>query len=60
VLGYLRVVSLLIGLPIIRTSTGHGTAFDLVRAGIHPNPVNLIEAVKVATEFAQKRCPQRT
>ena len=27
--GFGRVVTLLIGLPLIRTSTGHGTAFDI-------------------------------
>jgi 4-hydroxythreonine-4-phosphate dehydrogenase len=47
-------VNLTIGLPIIRTSVDHGTAFDIVGKGI-ADPGSLIEAVKLAATLAQKR-----
>ena len=50
--GFGRVVTLLIGLPLIRTSTGHGTAFDIAGKNIADHR-NLLEAVRVAAEVAQ-------
>src|SRR5262245_3987020 len=50
--GFGRVVTLLIGLPLIRTSTGHGTAFDIAGKNI-ANHINLLEAVRVAAEVAR-------
>jgi 4-phospho-D-threonate 3-dehydrogenase / 4-phospho-D-erythronate 3-dehydrogenase len=50
--GFGRVVTLLIGLPLIRTSTGHGTAFDIAGRNIADH-VNLLEAVRVAAEVAR-------
>ena len=50
--GFGRVVTLLIGLPLIRTSTGHGTAFDIAGKNIADH-VNLLEAVRVAAEVAR-------
>lgn len=47
-------VNLTIGLPIIRTSVDHGTAFDIVGKGI-ADPGSLIEAVKLAAKLAQRR-----
>jgi 4-hydroxythreonine-4-phosphate dehydrogenase len=47
-------VNLTVGLPIIRTSVDHGTAFDIVGKGI-ADPGSLIEAVKLAAALAQKR-----
>jgi 4-hydroxythreonine-4-phosphate dehydrogenase len=44
-------VTLLAGLPIIRTSVGHGTAFDIAGRGV-ANEVNLVCAIKAAAEFA--------
>ena len=32
--GFGTVVTLLVGLPFIRTSTGHGTAFDIAGKGV--------------------------
>ena len=52
--GFGRVVTLLIGLPLIRTSTGHGTAFDIAGKNIADH-VNLLEAVRVAAEVAHGR-----
>jgi len=45
-------VTLLIGLPLIRTSTGHGTAFDIAGRNIADH-VNLLEAIRVAAEVAR-------
>ena len=50
--GFGRVVTLLIGLPLIRTSTGHGTAFDIAGKNIADH-VNLLEALRVAAEVAR-------
>jgi 4-hydroxythreonine-4-phosphate dehydrogenase len=47
-------VNLTVGLPIIRTSVDHGTAFDIVGKGI-ADPGSLIEAVKLAARLAQRR-----
>jgi 4-hydroxythreonine-4-phosphate dehydrogenase len=49
--GFGRVVTLLVGLPLIRTSTGHGTAFDIAGKNV-ANHRNLLEAVRVAAEVA--------
>lgn len=51
-LGFGTVVTLLSGLPIIRTSVGHGTAFDIAGKNI-ADPKNLIEAVRVAAQMAR-------
>jgi len=50
--GFGRVVTLLIGLPLIRTSTGHGTAFDIAGKNLADH-VNLLEAIRVAAEVAR-------
>ena len=50
-LGIGEVVTLLAGLPIIRTSVGHGTAFDIAGKNI-ANELNLVCAIKSAAEFA--------
>ena len=47
-------VNLTVGLPIIRTSVDHGTAFDIVGKGI-ADPGSLMEAVKLAARLAQNR-----
>lgn len=46
-------VNLTVGLPIIRTSVDHGTAFDIVGKGI-ADPGSLIEAVTLAARIAQR------
>jgi len=50
--GFGRVVTLLVGLPLIRTSTGHGTAFDIAGKNIADHR-NLLEAIRVAAEVAR-------
>ena len=47
-------VNLTVGLPIIRTSVDHGTAFDIVGKG-SAEPGSLIEAVTLAATLAQRR-----
>ncbi len=44
-------VNVTIGLPIIRTSPDHGTAFDIAWKGV-ANPSSMIEAIKVALKLA--------
>lgn len=53
-LGFGDVVTLLIGLPFIRTSTGHGTAFDIAGKGIADHK-NLLEAIRMAAELGAQR-----
>ncbi len=45
-------VNVTLGLPIIRTSPDHGTAFDIAGKGI-ADPSSLIAALKMAAEMAQ-------
>lgn len=47
-------VNLTVGLPIIRTSVDHGTAFDIVGKGI-ADPGSLVEAVTLAAKIARNR-----
>jgi 4-hydroxythreonine-4-phosphate dehydrogenase len=44
-------VNITLGLPIIRTSVDHGTAFDLAGTG-RANPRSLINAIRYATQMA--------
>jgi len=53
-LGFGEVVTLIAGLPIIRTSVGHGTAFDIAGKGV-ANELNLVCAIKAAAEFAVQK-----
>jgi 4-hydroxythreonine-4-phosphate dehydrogenase len=46
-----RAVNVTLGLPIIRTSVDHGTAFDIAGRGI-ADPSSLIEAVRLAARLA--------
>jgi 4-phospho-D-threonate 3-dehydrogenase / 4-phospho-D-erythronate 3-dehydrogenase len=49
-LGFDEGVNMTIGLPIIRTSVDHGTAFDIAGKGI-ANENSMIEAMKAAERF---------
>jgi len=49
-----RGVNVTLGLPFIRTSPDHGTAFDIAGKGI-ANPTSLIEALKLAQKMAAAR-----
>jgi 4-hydroxythreonine-4-phosphate dehydrogenase len=57
-LGFGSVVTLLVGLPFVRTSTGHGTAFDIAGAGTADH-ANLLEAIRVAAELGGRRRGER-
>lgn len=46
-----RGVNVTLGLPIIRTSPDHGTAFDIAGQG-RANPTSMIEAIKLAARMA--------
>jgi len=47
-------VNVTLGLPIIRTSPDHGTAYDIAGKGV-ANPSSLVEAIKLAVAMASKR-----
>ena len=49
--GFESSVTVTLGLPIVRTSVDHGTAFDIAWQGL-ASPQSLIEAIKLAAEMA--------
>ena len=49
-------VNVTLGLPFVRTSPDHGTAFDIAGTGI-ASPTSLIEALKLAQVMARNRAP---
>lgn len=49
-----RAVNVTLGLPIVRTSVDHGTAFDIVGRGV-ADPSSMIAAVLLAARLAHKR-----
>ncbi|MFQ5846288.1 MAG: 4-hydroxythreonine-4-phosphate dehydrogenase PdxA [Candidatus Methylomirabilales bacterium] len=51
-----RAVNVTVGLPIIRTSVDHGTAFDIAGKGT-ASPQSLLEALRVAIRMARHRKP---
>ena len=53
-LGFGRLVTLLVGLPLVRTSVGHGTAFDIAGKNLADHR-NLLEAIRIAAEVAVAR-----
>ena len=53
-LGWEDAVNLTLGLPIIRTSPDHGTAFDIAGRG-RANPSSMIAAIHLAIDLADKR-----
>jgi 4-hydroxythreonine-4-phosphate dehydrogenase len=50
--GFGHAVNVTLGLPIIRTSVDHGTAFDIAGTG-KADPGSLIAAIKLAIQLAQ-------
>jgi 4-hydroxythreonine-4-phosphate dehydrogenase len=48
--GFDRAVNVTLGLPIVRTSVAHGTAFDIAWKGL-ADPASLIAAVRVAARI---------
>jgi 4-hydroxythreonine-4-phosphate dehydrogenase len=53
-LGFGRAVNVTLGLPIVRTSVDHGTAFDLAGTGT-ADEGSLIKAIEVAARMAVHR-----
>jgi 4-hydroxythreonine-4-phosphate dehydrogenase len=53
-LGMHRAVNITLGLPIVRTSVAHGTAFDLAWQG-RAETSSMVEAVRVAAALAGMR-----
>jgi 4-hydroxythreonine-4-phosphate dehydrogenase len=53
-LSFGHAVNVTIGLPIIRTSVDHGTAFDIAGTGV-ADPGSMIAAVKLAADMAHLR-----
>lgn len=49
-----RGVNVTLGLPFIRTSPDHGTAFDIAGKGL-ANPTSTIEALRMAAKMARAR-----
>ena len=49
-----KAVNVTLGLPIIRTSVDHGTAFDIAGQGV-ADPGSMIEAVKLAARLCTTR-----
>jgi len=47
-------VNVTLGLPIVRTSPDHGTAYDIAGKGI-ANPASLIAAIELAARLAMRR-----
>ena len=53
-LGMHRAVNVTLGLPIVRTSVAHGTAFDLAWQG-KADPSSMVEAIRVAALLVERR-----
>jgi 4-hydroxythreonine-4-phosphate dehydrogenase len=54
--GGLRAVNITVGLPIVRTSVAHGTAYDIAGRGI-ADATSLIEAARVAIQLSSASKP---
>lgn len=52
-----RGVNVTVGLPLVRTSPDHGTAFDIAGTG-RADPSSMIEAVRLAGRIARRRLAQ--
>jgi len=50
-LGLDQGVNVTLGLPFVRTSPDHGTAFDLAGKGT-ASEISMVEAVKLAAKYA--------
>ncbi len=53
-LAFGQAVNVTLGLPIVRTSVDHGTAFDIAGTG-RADPGSMIEAVRLAARLAVAR-----
>ena len=53
VLGIEDGVNITVGLPVIRTSVDHGTAFDIAGKGV-VSPLSMLEAMRQAVKLASR------
>jgi 4-hydroxythreonine-4-phosphate dehydrogenase len=53
-LAFGRCVNLTVGLPIVRTSVDHGTAYDIAGRGV-ADPGSMVEAITLAAKLASRR-----
>lgn len=53
-LDFERTISVTLGLPFLRTSVDHGTAFDIAGRGV-ASAVSMEEAIRVAARYSQAR-----
>ena len=57
-LAFGSAVNVTLGLPIIRTSVDHGTAFDIAGRGV-ADPGSMVQAVRLAADLAARRVAAR-
>ena len=55
---FARAVNVTLGLPLIRTSPDHGTAFDIAGKGI-ANPASLVAALRLADKLVRRASQAR-
>ncbi|MFZ0729624.1 MAG: 4-hydroxythreonine-4-phosphate dehydrogenase PdxA, partial [Methylovirgula sp.] len=58
-LAFERAVNVTLGLPFVRTSPDHGTAFDIAAEGT-ADPTSLIAALRLAAQLARARAGAAT
>jgi 4-hydroxythreonine-4-phosphate dehydrogenase len=51
-LDFERTIALTLGLPFLRTSVDHGTAFDIAGKGI-ASEVSMVEAILLAAKYSE-------
>jgi 4-hydroxy-L-threonine phosphate dehydrogenase PdxA len=56
--GFEKSVAVTLGLPFVRTSVDHGTAFDIAGKGIADHR-SMIEAIITAVELSQGKVRER-
>lgn len=56
-LGFDQAVNITLGLPIVRTSPSHGTAFDIAWSDARPDTRGIMEAVRAAVKLAAHQKP---
>ncbi|MFQ5352055.1 MAG: PdxA family protein, partial [Candidatus Binatia bacterium] len=54
-----RAVNVSMGLPFIRTSPDHGTAYDIAGLGL-ADPASMVQALLLASYMVGKECRRRT
>ena len=52
----MKGINVTLGLPIVRTSVDHGTAFEIAGKGI-ASPDSLLNAITYAVQLSKKRIP---